>query len=265
MTNYAEFLDSVICGDNAEVLQTLPSECVDIVVTSPPYDNLRTYGGHSWDFEALAAQLVRVLKPGGVIVWVVSDATVDGSETGTSMRQAMHFMSLGMNLHDTMIWNKLQSSAIGGIVNRYWSVWEYMFIISKGKPKTFNPLDDRLNKWAGTKVHGTIRKPDGTRIPKSCIGNEIPAMGRRNNVWEVSPVLSNRGDDHPAPFPESLVKDHLLSWSNPGDVVLDPFAGSGTSLVAAKELNRHWVGIEINAEYIPIIYRRLSQDVLLLA
>lgn len=253
-------LDTVICGDNCDVLETLPKECVDLVVTSPPYDDLRTYGGHSWDFAGVARELTRVLKPGGVIVWVVADATVNGSETGSSMRQALHFMDLGLNLHDTMIWNKRQSSAIGGIVNRYWGVFEFMFILAKGKPKAFNPLDDRANKWAGSKVHGTIRKADGSRIPKSCTGNNIPELGRRRNVWEAAPVLTNRGDDHPAPFPESLAKDHITSWSNSGNVVLDPFAGSGTTLKAAKELGRRFIGIEINPAYCEIIKARLAQE-----
>jgi site-specific DNA-methyltransferase (adenine-specific) len=251
-------LDQIICGDNVEVLSTLPDECIDLVVTSPPYDDLRAYGGHSWNFAGVARELTRVLKPGGVIVWVVADATVDGSETGTSMRQALHFMSIGLNLHDTMVWEK-------GVVAfpesvRYNQKSEFMFVLSKGSPATFNGLKDHRNVSHGRKVTGKDRNPDGSFKERTGLGNECPEYSLRGNVWHI--WNQNRGIGHPAPFPETLAKDHVASWSNPGDVILDPFAGSGTTLKAAKELNRHWLGIEINPTYVEICKARLSQDVL---
>lgn len=255
----------VICGDNVAVLSGFPDECIDLVVTSPPYDDLRTYGGHSWDFPGVARELTRVLKPGGVIVWVVADATVKGSETGTSMRQALHFMSLGLNLHDTMIYQK-SNGGINGSNLAYLACWEYMFVMSKGRPKTLNLLRDRKNVMpAGTKLERTRRTVDGEKKLEIVTREEY---GLRWNIWKYECGAAVSDDavafDHPAIFPEKLAKDHVTSWSNPGDVVLDPFSGSGTTLKAAKELNRQFVGIEINPDYCKIAESRLAQGVLLL-
>jgi len=251
------FLDRVICGDNCEVLATMPAETVDLVVTSPPYDDLRTYGGHSWNFPRLSSELFRVLKLGGVIVWVVNDATINGSETGSSFAQALHFKSLGMNIHDTMIWSKPNFSAVGALQCRYAPTFEYMFVISKGAPKTFNPIKDRKTK--GGTVHGNIRQADGTMKPVSNNGKAMAEYGQRYNVWEIPTHVGDVG--HPAPFPHALASDHIQSWSNPGDVVLDPFAGSGTTLKAAKEMNRRFIGIEINPDYVEICHLRIAQEV----
>jgi len=256
-------VNRIHCGDNCDLLGQMPRECVDLVVTSPPYDDLRTYGGHSWDFFGVAWHLKRVLKPGGVIVWVVADATKDGSETGSSMEQALHFNKLGMNLHDTMVWHKGGFSQAGDLSVRYGQSWEYCFVISAGKPKTWNPLKDRPNKWAGTGQHGTIRNADGTMKPVSNPGRELADTGIRFNVWEVPPIKQDMG--HPAPFPEDLARDHIASWSNPGDLVLDPFSGSGTTAKAAKALERNFIGLEVNPEYCAIAEQRIAQDVLALA
>ena len=243
------------------VLSTLPAECIDLVVTSPPYDNLREYGGHAWDFAGVARELTRVLKPGGVIVWVVNDAVIDGSESGTSMRQALGFMDAGLRLHDTMIYDK--GKCVYADPTRYGQSFEFMFVLAKGKPVTLNKLKDRENKWGGTKTFGinTERQRDGTLKPRD--GFTLADMSQRMNIWKYRNGAGNEETTgHPAAFPIALAKDHISSWSNPGDVVLDPFAGSGTSLKAAKELNRHWLGIEINPAYVEICYKRLAQDVL---
>jgi site-specific DNA-methyltransferase (adenine-specific) len=254
-------LDTVQTGDNVTVLATLPAECIDLVVTSPPYDDLRTYGGHSWDFEATAAQLMRVLKPGGVLVWVVADKTVDGSESGTSMEQALHFKRIGLRIHDTMIWNKYLPGLYG---KRYTHAWEYMFVLSKGEPKAWNPIM-RRNTTSGQRGGGS-RGKEGHELNRRCVV-EADSESIEENVWRIA-VGGGRtltdGSRHPAAFPETLASRHVVSWSNVGDVVLDPFAGSGTTLKAAKELNRHWLGIEINPAYVEICKARLSQDVLAL-
>ena len=238
----------------------MDAESVDLVVTSPPYDDLRTYGGHSWDFPRLAGELTRVLKPGGVIVWVVADATVNGSETLTSMRQAIHFKDVcGLNIHDTMIYKQAGTGAKGSNL-AYWQAWEYCFVIAKGKPSVVNRLKRQRRETSGPP--GSRIAANGTR--KEVCRAEAGDESIRDNVWEYSVGAAN-GDDttgHPAAFPESLAKDHVASWSNPGDVVLDPFAGSGTTLKAAKELNRRFIGIEINPEYVAICKRRIAQDVL---
>jgi DNA modification methylase len=244
-------LDSVICGDNCETLAAMPAESVDMVMTSPPYDDLRTYGGHSWDFYGVAWLLKRVLKPGGVIVWNVADATKDGNESGTSMRQALHFQSLGLNLHDTMIYQATGTGAKGSNL-AYWQEWEYMFVLSKGRPKAVNRLTfPKINQGGGERG-GVAQKGEIRKRPQ----NEESI---RSNVWRMAGDGENL---HPAPFPLKMAKDHIHTWSNPGDVVLDPFAGSGTTLKAAKELNRHFIGIEINPEYVAICKERISQDVL---
>jgi site-specific DNA-methyltransferase (adenine-specific) len=259
-------LDRVIHGDNCETLAAMPAGSVDLVVTSPPYDDLRTYGGHSWDFERLAGELTRVLKPGGVIVWVVADATVNGSETLTSMRQAIHFKDVcGLNVHDTMIYAKANVLPCNG--RRYEGQWEYAFVFSKGRPNRWNPIKAKTEEyhrhWKTEAKRGHTGK-DGVKAkaPEGFRENETKTIG---NLWVYN---LNRwmhdGDSfsHPAPFPIALAKDHVASWSNPGDVVLDPFAGSGTTLKAAKELGRRFVGIEINAEYVEICQRRIAQEVL---
>ena len=259
----SDFLGKIICGDNVAVLSEFPDKCIDLVVTSPPYDNLRVYGGHSWNFEALAAQLTRVLKPGGVIVWVVADATIDGSETLTSMRHAIHFKDVcGLNVHDTMICNKC--SFAFPEATRYQPFFEFMFILSNGKPCTTNLIKDKPNKWAGAKVHGTGRYADGSTRPHNAVSRGLDRRyeeyGQRGNIWDC-PNPGRAGSVHPATFPESLAKDHIISWSNPGDIVLDPFSGSGTTCKAAKELGRKWCGVEINAEYCAIAAERMRQEV----
>ena len=249
-------INQIICGDNVETLQTFPDDCIDLVVTSPPYDALRTYGGHSWDFDGVAAELWRVIKPGGVVVWVVADATIDGSETGTSFRQALRFMDIGFRLHDTMIWEKKTFSL--PFPNRYHQVWEFMFVFAKGEP-TFNPIEDRKNIHGGTTVSVTVREQNGELTRRS--DKTVKENGKRFNVWKVADAKHNEYGDHPAPFPESLARDHILSWSNEGDIVLDPFGGSGTTAKMAKHNGRKYIGIEINQEYCEIANNRLSQGV----
>ena len=253
-----KWLNQIICGDNVEVMRQMPDNCIDLTVTSPPYDNLRTYNGFSFNFEEVAKELYRITKDGGVVVWVVGDATINGSETGTSFRQALYFKEIGFNLHDTMIWNKQNCSSIGSM-NRYENIFEYMFILSKGKPKTANIITDKPNKRAGELQYGSIRQKDGTVRKTSQYGKRaIAEFGRRSNVWNVFPAKSPKERLHPAPFPEQLAQDHIVSWSNPGDTVLDPFAGSGTTLKMAEETGRDSIGIEISSEYCNVIRERMN-------
>jgi len=255
-------LNKIYCGDNCDLLGQLPRECIDLVVTSPPYDDLRTYGGHTWDFYGVAWQLKRVLKPGGVIVWVVADATKDGSETGTSMKQALHFRELGLNLHDTMIWDK--PFIVPRPSNRYESSAEFMFVFAKSKPKTVNLIKDKQNVGAGRKITGHKRGVNGQPeyLHGAAVGKEVSEIGTRHNVWVIDANRGTNGHDHPATFPNQLAADHIISWSNPGDLVLDPFTGSGTTCKAAKELGRNFLGFEINPEYCKIAERRIAQGVL---
>lgn len=259
------WLGRIVCGDNAEVLSGFPAECVDLVVTSPPYDSMRTYGDHGWNFDALSHQLKGVLKPGGVLVWIVGDKTTGSNESGTSMRQALHLRSIGLNLHDTMIYEKSGAFERHGH-KTYPQAFEFMFVFAKGQPKTFNIIRDQQNAKAGAKHKPWLRQQDGSMKRGPSWGKEIREVGARTNIWRYNTGWTSAEEklafEHPAIMPEALAADHIASWSNPGDVVLDPFAGSGTTLKAAKALNRQWCGIEINPEYCAIAEARLSQDVL---
>ena len=244
-----------------KVLPTLPENSIDFIITSPPYDNVRDYNNSSiWNFNIfknVANELQRSLKNGGVIVWIVNDATVKGSETGTSFKQALYFKQIGLNLHDTMIWEKDTFTAVGSLKTRYAPVFEYMFILSKGKLKTFNPLKDKKNKYAGHKCHGTTRLKNGKTIPQSSSGNIIKNYGIRHNVWKINSEKSNK-TNHPAVFPINLIQDHIKTWSNENDLVLDCFMGSGTTGLACKNLNRDFIGIEIDKEYFEIAKNRIE-------
>jgi site-specific DNA-methyltransferase (adenine-specific) len=252
-------MNEIITGNNVEVLRGMQDEFIDLTVTSPPYDDLRTYNGYSFEFENLAKELYRVTKPGGVVVWVVGDATVKGSETCTSFKQALFFKEIGFNLHDTMIWNKQNCSSVGSM-NRYENVFEYMFVFSKGKPKTANIIKDKPNKRAGEMQSGSIRQKDGTVRKTTNYGKkEISNFGRRPNVWNIFPAKSKKERLHPAPFSEQLANDHILSWSNPGDIVLDPFGGSGTTAKMSKKNGRQFIHIDISDEYNEISRRRVNE------
>jgi len=254
-------VNDIIHGDSAQILQTLETDSVDLVVTSPPYDNLRTYNDmDNWDFETIAQQLARVVKDGGVVVWIVGDAMIDGSETGSSFKQALYFKDHGFKLHDTMIYQKVNFS--NPSITRYHQIFEYMFVFSKGKPKTFNGIKDRANKYAGQTVWGrnTHRLPDGTLREQE--KNVISDYGLRYNVWSVKTVGQTKENptSHPAVFPVQLAMDHITTWSNPGDLVLDPFAGSGTVGVACKNLNRNYLLIERDETYYNEARERLGLD-----
>jgi site-specific DNA-methyltransferase (adenine-specific) len=216
---------------------------IDLVLTSPPYDNLRDYEGYSFDFEEIAKELYRVVKDNGVLVWVIGDATIKGSETGSSFRQALHFMDLGFKLHDTMIYEK-NSPAYPAQRNgnRYTQIFEYMFVLAKGRVPN-QLICDKPNKWAGHKdFSGKLKNP-------------VPDFSPRNNIWKYT--TSFNGVKHPAPFPEALAEDHILSWSKPGQIVYDPFMGSGTTAKMAMLNDRLYIGSEVSQNYTDLAIERL--------
>ena len=251
-------LNKIYNMDCLEGLKQMEDECIDLTITSPPYDNLRKYNGYSFNFESIAKELYRVTKNGGVVVWIVSDKTYKGSETLTSFKQALFFKEIGFNVLDTMIWKKPTFTDTGSLKVRYGNVFEYMFVFTKGKCKTFNPIKDRRNKYAGTQKHGTVRQIDGSVKDISSKGKKIAEFGQRFNVWEITPEKNNK-TRHPAVFPEQLVHDHIISWSNEGDIVMDIFMGSGTTAKVCKLTNRNYIGFEISNEYCQIAEERLSK------
>lgn len=245
--------------DCVEGMRMLPDNFIDLTVTSPPYDDLRQYKGFEWDFEATAQELYRVTCEGGTVVWVVGDATVDGSETGTSFRQALYFKDVGFNLHDTMIYAK--NNPVPNKQNRYQQQFEYMFVFTKGRVKTFNPIM-RQNKYAGEKIAGTFRheKDELTKMTERV----TKAESIENNIWWYSvgkcmSTLDEIAHRHPAVFPEELARDHIISWSNEGDLILDPFMGSGTTAKVAMHNNRNFIGFELSSEYCEIAELRIGQ------
>jgi site-specific DNA-methyltransferase (adenine-specific) len=260
-------------GDNVEIMKGFDEGIVDLTVTSPPYDDLRTYDNQidkSWNqetWENVLDELYRITKPGGIVVWVVGDAVIDGSESGTSFKQALYAKEIGFNIHDTMIYEKNGSSFPASKKStRYSQVFEYMFIFSKGKPKTANLLFDRKNRWAGSKNFGktSSRGKDGER--KSSDSFTVAEYGARFNIWKYNTGRGYSTKDeiaykHPAIFPEKLVEDHIITWSNEGDLVFDPFLGSGTTGKVAIQLNRKFIGTELNKEYFDIAETRMSQFV----
>lgn len=247
----------LILGDCLEVMPLL--EPFDMVCTSPPYDDLRDYGETYAPVDCLAviSEVARLLTRGGVCMWNVADATVNGSETGSSFRQALHAIECGLRLHDTMIYCK------GGVTfpdaNRYLPCFEYMFVFSNGAPKVFNPIRDRPNKWAGSLMHGTDRNRDGTTKKISGHGRPVPNFGMRRNWWEISNAYTGETSGHPAPMPYTMAHDHVTSWSNSGDAVFDPFMGSGTTLVACQKIGRRGTGIELDPDYFEIACKRVDE------
>ena len=246
-------------GDNVSVMRKhIPNNSVQLTVTSPPYDNLRKYNGFTWDFEAVARELFQVTKQGGVVVWVVADATVNGSETGTSFKQALYFKECGFNLHDTMVYEKAGTGACGSNL-AYWQTWEYMFVFAKGRPSVVNRLKQANLSAGAVSGRKRLNTSEGNRTETKTEGRVCTEFGVRSNIWRYN--VNKFGMDylfpHPAKFPFKLAEDHILSWSNPGDLVIDPFSGSGTTGKMAVNNNRDFIGIEISSEYISIAAHRI--------
>jgi DNA modification methylase len=261
-------MNALYLGKSEEVLKDFPDYFFDLTITSPPYDNLRTYDGTldaDFPFEKIATELYRVMKSGGVVVWVVGDAVINKSESGTSFRQALFFIELGFKLHDTMIYEKNGASfPARRDGNRYSQIFEYMFVLSKDKaPKTSHLICDKPNRWVGYTSFGkaNYRDKDGKKIER--VMKPVPEFSPRNNIWRYNTGLNYSTKDkiafeHPAIFPEELVRDHILSWSNENDLVLDPFCGSGTTCKMAKLLNRKYIGIDAVEKYLEITKKRLE-------
>ena len=254
------------CGDAVSILRDLGVR-PQLVLTSPPYDELRDYGGTAFDFDAMADGIVSVMPEGGVLVWVVGDQTVDGSETGTSFRQALGFINRGLLLHDTMIYESVTLKNPSR--NRYNQAFEFMFVFCKGKIAVANLIQDKTNLKAGTpyRERSIGRSKSDTKVGKFRSGI-IQRFGTRTNVWRYGTGNNISAPDfpsahaHPAIFPLPLAQDHIRTWTNEGDIVLDPMCGSGTTLRAAKNLNRQAIGVEIHEPYCELIINRMAQDVM---
>lgn len=253
--------DYIKCGDCVSLMRELPEASIDLTVTSPPYDDLRAYKGFTFDYKSVIQELYRLTKPGGIVVWIVGDATTKGSESGSSFRQALYFMDVGFKLHDTMIYEKNSSAFPAARTSkRYTQIFEYMFVFCKGKIRNdISLLCDKPNKWAGHTNWGnnTQYDKDGNLKQTNNI-KPVPDFSLRNNIWKYS-VGFNDKTGHPAVFPEQLAQDHILSWSKEEDIVLDPFMGSGTTAKMAVLNNRHYIGFDVSEDYCEIARKRLEK------
>jgi site-specific DNA-methyltransferase (adenine-specific) len=252
-------VEGIVCAPAEEFLKTLPTESIDMIITSPPYGTMRKYNGYSFDFESIAFQLFRLIKPGRCIVWVMGDQTIDGCENLMAFKQANYFKQLGLNI-ETMIYEK--KSFLPQNINRYNHVFEYMFVMSKGAIKVFNPVmvdrkffDSRTTKKMHRSSDGVFKK-EGHLLTTPQV--------KLTNVWKIACAGGQSSKDkeayqHPAIMPEELAENHILSWSNPGEIILDPLCGSGTSLKMAGLHGRKYLGIDSSQEYCDLAKNRLKK------
>ena len=252
--------------DCLKTMARIPDNYIDLTVTSPPYDKLRTYNNElQWNetiWKAIIKDLFRVTKKGGVVVWVVNDMTVKGSETGTSFKQALYAKKCGFNLHDTMIYRILNPPPNSGL--RYQQCFEFMYVWSKCTPKTANiQVRKRRNKCNDKRLY---RKKNFVRDKNGNFKNSdyfVKEQVPKDNIFEYYVGGGNSTKDsiafkHPAIFPEQLAHDHIISWSNENDLVYDPFTGSGTTAKMCKILKRNFIGSEKVKKYCEIAEKRLK-------
>ncbi|MFA7284848.1 MAG: site-specific DNA-methyltransferase [Candidatus Absconditabacterales bacterium] len=230
---------------------------VDLTVTSPPYDDLRIYKGYHFPFEDIANELFRITKIGGIVVWVVGDKIKNGDKSLTSFRQAIYFQEIGFNVHDTMIYKKKNTPFMRS--NGYTNCFEWMFVFSKGKPKTFNPITTSTVRQ-GFEPMPVNKGPDGLNTK---VLRELKPEKNLTNIWEYAVGLHGTTSDkfafeHTAMFPEKLAEDHIISRTNEGDTVFDPMCGSGTTCKMAKKNNRNYIGCDISQEYVDISRKRVE-------
>ena len=252
-----DFLNKIICGNSVEVMAEIPDNTVNLVVTSPPYDDLRNYKGYTFPFEDMAKEMFRVMHPNGIVVWVVGDKIKKGNRSLTSFVQALYFQDIGFKVHDVMIYRKKNTPFMRS--NAYTNCYEFMFVLSKEGPKTFNPL---LTKTKRNGVEGLPHNKGPDAINQKKMG-ELKKEKTLTNIWDYAVGLGGSTSDryafdHPAVFPEKLAEDHIVSWTNEGDIVLDPMCGSGTTCKMAKINNRKFIGIDISEEYCQIAQKRVD-------
>ena len=256
-------INQIYNEDCLETMGRMEDGLCDLILTSPPYDNLRRYGqertnhkrlkgGMSFDFESIAKEMTRVLKPGGVIMWNVQDQTINMSRTGSSMRQALYFMDeCGLNFWDHLIWYKTGTPFPSP--HRYRSVWENMFIFSKGKPNTFNPILKR-NKTAGQVRNSRKFRDHKGDFVEGFQGTPIREFGNEDNVWYIAngankSYKNKLSVNHPAVMTDEIARRHILTWTNENDIIYDPFLGASTTTRVARDNNRQWIGSEIHTPY----------------
>ena len=249
--------EGLFVANCVDFMRDMPEGCVDLVVTSPPYDNLRDYNGYEFCFSAIANELYKVIKPGGVVVWIVGDK-INGGRSLTSFKQCIHFQEIGFCVHDVMIYQKKNTPFMRS--NAYTNCYEFMFILSKGKPKTFNAITENTVR-SGFEMVVQNKKSDGVN---NKVLKELKKEKTKTNIWQYAVGMGGTTSDkiafkHPAVFPEKMAYDHILSWSNKGDLVFDPMCGSGTTCKVAAKAGRRFLGVDISQDYIDIAMQRMEK------
>ncbi len=244
--------------DCIELMKSMDENYVDLTITSPPYDDLRNYKGYHFEFGEVAKSLYRITKKGGIVVWVIGDKIIKGNRTLTSFKHAIFFQECGFNVHDIMIYRKKNTPFMRS--NAYTNCYEFMFIFSKDKPNTFNPLTEKTVRQG---LEMVVHNKGADAVNKKVL-KELKPNKTKTNIWDYAVGLGGSTIDkeafkHPAIFPEKLAEDHILSWSNEGDIVFDPMCGSGTTLKMAKKLKRLFIGCDISSEYVDISKKRLEK------
>jgi len=256
-------INKIICGDAIEIMKKFPSSSVDIVITSPPYDAVRDYKGFTFDLHATGREIHRVLKDGGVAVMVIQDQTKNFGKSLTSFKTIIDWCdSFGFKLFETVIYRKY--GAEGAWWNKRFRVdHEYIPVFLKGeRPRYFNKEHLKIpSKHGGkTMTGGGTRLTNGIRIATRSI--KINPMKCRGTVWDYLTAGdgSRLKHQHPATFPNQLPYDFISCFAPKNGVVLDPFVGSGTTTVAAKNLGYKYIGIDIAPEYCAIAEKRMKEE-----
>ncbi len=260
-------LNKIICGDCVEVLKSIPDNSIDLVVTSPPYDGIRKYNGFSFNLHSTGKELFRVLKDGGIIAMVIQDQTKNFGKSLTSFKTIIDWCeNVGFKLFETIIYKK--HGAEGAWWTKRFRVdHEYIPIFLKGeRPAYFNKEPLKIpSKHGGKTMTGcATRLTNGKTLKSKRVF--INPMKCRGTLWDYTTC----GDgtrlkhQHPATFPDKIPVDFIRCFCPKNGIVLDPFIGSGTTALAAIQLNRNYIGIDISKEYCELAKKRIREEIELL-
>ena len=258
-------VNKIICEDNITYLKTLPDECIDFVITSPPYDALRDYNGYKLDLHGLGVELLRVLKDGGICVMVIQDSTRDFAKSLTSFRTIVDWCdNIGFRLFECNIYNR-QGTEGAWWKKRFRVDHEYMPIFLKGKrPQYFDKENIKIPSKHGGKIMtgANIRTKNGQTGSRKVKINPTKCPGTVMTFGNTCGGESKLKSKHPAVFPNMLAYDMIECFCPEDGTVLDPFNGSGTTTLAAKCLGRNYIGIDVSEEYNKIARERLETEII---
>ena len=265
------FMNQILKGDCESVLKNLPDNCVDLIFTSPPYADQRsqTYGGIKPDdyvhwFIPKAAEFFRILKPTGTFVLNIKERVVKGERHTYVIELILEMRKQGWLWTEEFIWHK-KNSYPGKWPNRFRDNWERL--LQFNKQRKFNMYQEAVmvpvGDWAKDRLSNlseTDKLRDESKVGSGFGKNISNWVGRKkvypNNVLHMATECSNR--NHSAVFPLDLPSWFIKLFTESGDVVLDPFVGSGTTAVASIQLGRNYIGIDNKLEYVEISRERIA-------